>query len=369
MFTSTSFLYKATPNRLLTGAERTVAFRTDDIWARNAKQGGKVTELSKESMTVQYADGSLESFPVGRYFGTWSGTIVPHEISTQLKVGDIFDKDDIICYNAHYFQPDTINPKHVIFKRGIRGNMLLWEAVDTLEDADSISKDFSKRLVTGTTEKRRVKVPADHDFEFLCEEGKHVDPETILCTLRPPMSGMSSHYNQDALDALDALNTLTPKAKYEGVIERIEVMYTGQLDDMSPSLQEIVTKYDSKLYRLNKKLGIPVLAAKIDPNYSIENVDVGENQVVVTFYITEEVGAGIGDKLVFGNQMKSIISNVVEKPYIAEDGTVVDITFSRQSVANRIVNSMDLIGTSNTVLALIEKEAIELYLNKSTEAG
>ena len=74
-------------------------------------------------------------------------------------------------------------------------------------------------------------------------------------------------------------------------------------------------------------------------------------------------------KLVFGNQMKSIISNVVEKPYIAEDGTVVDITFSRQSIANRIVNSMDLIGTSNTVLALIEKEAIELYLNKSTEAG
>jgi hypothetical protein len=241
--------------------------------------------------------------------------------------------------------------------------MLLWEAVDTLEDADSISKDFSKRLVTGTTEKRRVKVPADHDFEFLCEEGNHVDPETILCTLRPPMSGMSSHYNQDALDALDALNTLTPKAKYEGVIERIEVMYTGQLDDMSPSLQEIVTKYDSKLYRLNKKLGIPVLAAKIDPNYSIENVDVGENQVVVTFYITEEVGAGIGDKLVFGNQMKSIISNVVEKPYIAEDGTVVDITFSRQSVANRIVNSIDLIGTSNTVLSLIEKEAIELWLN------
>ena len=68
-------------------------------------------------------------------------------------------------------------------------------------------------------------------------------------------------------------------------------------------------------------------------------------------------------KLVFGNQMKSIISNVVEKPYIAEDGTVVDITFSRQSVANRIVNSIDLIGTSNTVLSLIEKEAIELWLN------
>lgn len=364
MFTSTTFLYNATPNRLLTGAERTIAFRTDDIWSRNAKQAGRVTEVTPETMTVEYRDGTTESFTIGRYFGTWSGTTIPHQISTDLKVGDVFDKDDILSYNAHYFEPDSLNPKHVIFKRGIRGNMLFWEATDTLEDADSISLAFSKRLGTGMTEKRRVKVPADHDIELLFKEGDHVDPETILCTLRPPMSGLSSRYNEDALDALETLNTLTPKSKYEGVIERIEVMYTGELEDMSESLQELVTKYDSKLYRVNKKLQNPVKSAKIDPSYSIDNVDVGENQVVVTYFITEHVGAGIGDKLVFGNQMKSIISNVVEQPYIAEDGTVVDITFSRQSIANRIVNSMDLQGTSNTVLQLIEKEMIEAYLNK-----
>ena len=364
MFTSTTFLYNATPNRLLTGAERTIAFRTDDIWSRNAKQAGRVTEITPETMTVEYRDGTTESFTIGRYFGTWSGTTIPHQISTDLKVGDVFDKDDILSYNAHYFEPDSLNPKHVIFKRGIRGNMLFWEATDTLEDADSISLAFSKRLGTGMTEKRRVKVPADHDIELLFKEGDHVDPETILCTLRPPMSGLSSRYNEDALDALETLNTLTPKSKYEGVIERIEVMYTGELEDMSETLQELVTKYDSKLYRVNKKLQNPVKSAKIDPSYSIDNVDVGENQVVVTYFITEHVGAGIGDKLVFGNQMKSIISNVVEQPYIAEDGTVVDITFSRQSIANRIVNSMDLQGTSNTVLQLIEKEMIEAYLNK-----
>ena len=70
-------------------------------------------------------------------------------------------------------------------------------------------------------------------------------------------------------------------------------------------------------------------------------------------------------KLVFGNQMKSIISNVVATPYVAEDGTVIDICFSRQSIANRIVNSMDLQGTSNTVLKLIEAEMIRLYTNQT----
>lgn len=363
MFTSTTFLYNATPNRVLSGAERTIAFRTDDIWARNAKKAGKVTEVTKEAITVEYSDGTSESFPVGRYFGTWSGTTIPHDIKSDLKVGDVFDVDDILAYNANYFQPDSLNPKHVVFKRGIRGNVLFWEATDTLEDANSISKDFSKQLATGMSEKRHVKVAGDHEIELLKVEGDEVDPETILCTLRPPLSGLSSRYNQDAFDALDTLNTLVPKAKYTGTIERIEVMYTGELEDMSESLQEIVTKYDSKLYRLNRKLNIPVKSAKVDPTYAINNVDIGENQVVITYYITENVGAGIGDKLVFGNQMKSIISNVVDEPYVAEDGTVVDITFSRQSIANRIVNSMDIQGTSNTVLKLIEQEMIAAYTN------
>lgn len=68
-------------------------------------------------------------------------------------------------------------------------------------------------------------------------------------------------------------------------------------------------------------------------------------------------------KLVLGNQMKTIISNVVDQPYVAEDGTVVDVSFSRQGISNRIVNSMDLQGTSNTFLSLVEKEMIEAFQN------
>jgi hypothetical protein len=81
------------------------------------------------------------------------------------------------------------------------------------------------------------------------------------------------------------------------------------------------------------------------------------------FYVTKLFGAAVGDKLVLGNQMKTIISNVVEQSYVAEDGTVVDITFSRQGISNRIVNSMDLQGTSNTVLSLIEKEMLEAWMD------
>jgi hypothetical protein len=368
MFTSTTFLHDAVPNRVLSGAERTVALRTDSTWAKRAKKGGKVTELTKDMITVTYDDGETESFVVGRYFGTWSGTTIPHEIKSMFKVGDTFATDDILTYNSHFFQPDAVNKNHVIFKRGIRGNILMWETRDTLEDADAISLDFTKRLSTSITSKRYVKVSADHNVELLVNEGSHVESDTILCTLKPPMSGMGSRYSDDALQALDALNTLTPKAKSEGTIERIEVMYTGELDDMSESLQEIVALADNKLYRKNRKLGIPVTSAKISSSYSINGSDVGSNQVVLVYYITHTVGIGNGDKLVVGHQLKTIISNINAVPYVTEDGTVVDIAFSRQSVSNRIVNSMDLQGTSNTVLSLIEKEMIEAYLNKDVTA-
>ena len=74
-------------------------------------------------------------------------------------------------------------------------------------------------------------------------------------------------------------------------------------------------------------------------------------------------GSGKSNLLSSLSLMKTIISNVVEQSYVAEDGTVVDITFSRQGISNRIVNSMDLQGTSNTVLSLIEKEMLEAWMD------
>ena len=70
MFTSTTFLHDSVPNRVLSGGERTVAFRTDDQWARNAKKPGKVTAIAGDILTVQYDDGEVESFSIGRYFKT-----------------------------------------------------------------------------------------------------------------------------------------------------------------------------------------------------------------------------------------------------------------------------------------------------------
>lgn len=364
MFTSTTFLYNATPNRVQTGGERTIAYRTTSSWVNVAQKPGKVRSVSKKFLEVDYDDGTSEVFAIGRKFGTWSGKVIPHDMLAFVKVGDRFDTDDILTYNSHYFQPDTIDPKQVVFKRGMTAKMVMVESTETLEDACSVSRAFGEKLTTGATEKRYVKIPFDHSVEVLAKVGDRVNYETILCNLRPPMSGLGDSYSDDAQAALDLLNTLTPKADHHGIIDKLEVMYTGDIDNMSESLQEIVSRSDNELYRENKALGIPVKSAYVDPSYRINNSDITKDHVVICFYITETVGVGVGDKLVFGNQMKSIVSKVVDKPYVSEDGSVIDVAFSRQSIANRIVNSMDLIATTNTVLKLAENRIINAYYGK-----
>lgn len=363
MFTSSTFLYDSKPNRVRTGAEVTISHRAAGEWARIAKQDGEVVDVKKESITVKYADGTKAIFPLGRSFGTWSGVTLPHDTVTNFKVGSQFKKDHVIAYNKNYFSPDPYNENLVLSKRGIIGKVVLWEEDMTLEDAGVITSAFSRRLSTGDTKIRNVKVSHEEAIQLLKQVGDKVTSETILCNLRPPLAEYDNKYsnNTAANEALDVINTATPQAEYNGTIDRIEVLYTGDLETMSESLQELVTEYDAKLYRRNKALGKKFGSAEIDPSYRIDNVDVGENQVVLVYYITEVLGAGIGDKLVLGNQLKTIISDVIAVPHEADDGSIIDISFGRNSIDARIVNSMDLISTSNTLLERFEKDIIAAY--------
>lgn len=44
-----------------------------------------------------------------------------------------------------------------------------------------------------------------------------------------------------------------------------------------------------------------------------------------------------------------------------KNGEPIDVIFGYQSISNRIVQSAELIGTTNTLLKLISKEVIDIY--------
>ena len=81
--------------------------------------------------------------------------------------------------------------------------------------------------------------------------------------------------------------------------------------------------------------------------------------IKVTIDITQDMG--VGSKLVFGHQMKSVVSNAWEEEHCTMDGQVYDAKFSYTSFIKRIVESGLLTGILNTYLVETSKRFCEIY--------
>jgi hypothetical protein len=59
--------------------------------------------------------------------------------------------------------------------------------------------------------------------------------------------------------------------------------------------------------------------------------------------------------------MKTVFSEVLENNLITESGETIDAVFGQKSVEARIVLSPSIIGTTNTILKVIAKKAVEIF--------
>lgn len=350
-----------TPMPCRTGYERVIAHRTDDLYAKTARAGGVVENVTDKVITIAYEDGEKVSYEIGRRFGVWAGNNIPHFVKTDRVKGEKLRPGDVICYNTNFFEPDRLDPNQVVMKTGVLARTALLESTDTIEDSCTISEAFASKLTTTATHIRTVKVTNEQEIRNALKVGDVVDVESILCTIENPTAGRSDLFDEDALDTLKLLSNLVPKAKAKGVIERIEVLYTGDLDEMSESLQAIVDQSDREIYRLHKQLGKPAVTGQVDIGYRVDGQELGVDTVAIRYYITGTVPMGIGDKGVFANQMKSVVGRVMLGENTTENGEPIDAIFSYQSIANRIVLSAELVGTTNRLCVEVGRLALEAY--------
>lgn len=351
--------YTASPLR--TGYEQIVAHRTDDLFATTAKQSGVVTRVTPKSITVTYADGTTQSVELGRRFGTAAGSMFPHELKTALREGAKVDAGDCIAYNSHYFSLDPINPKQAIMKSGVLVKTAIMDTPDTLEDSSAISQRAAELLETRITKVRNIVVSFDQAIHNLVTVGEHVDVEDILCTIEDAVTAQNTLFDENSLDTLRLIAANTPKAKFRGTVEKIEVFYHGDIDDLSPGLQEVAVASDQRRRREAKELNRKFTSGRVDEGLRIDNNPLAFEHAVIRVYISGNIPAGVGDKGVFGNQLKTIFGRVMVGENKTVSGEDIDAIFGYESISARIVLSPELMGTTNTLLKVISKRVVDAY--------
>jgi hypothetical protein len=351
----------ATLTPVRTGYEQVIADRCGDNFAYIASKPGKVSKVSRDSITVQYEDGETVTLPLGIRHGKAAGAVLPHDIVTDLQEGDSVAEGYAVTWNTHYFQRDRLNPNGVSMKGGVMAKVAFMENADTLEDGCAISPALSQRLSTPISKMKTVLVRFDQAVSNIVGVGEEVDLDVPLCVIEEAELATLSQ-GDDALLGLSKLANQTPKAGFVGKVTRREVVYFGNPDDMHPSLAEIV-KADTRQRKreVSYKGSLPAATGEVNEPTFVGGQKLTPNTLAITFYMDHDITAAVGDKAVFDNALKTIVGRVMEGRNETASGEPLDAIFGYQSVANRILYSCTIVGTTNKALRALNRHVVDVY--------
>lgn len=278
-----------------TGYEYVIANRTTDLFAITARQPGKVLSKNKFGIIVEYEDGTKKGVSLGRNYGKAEGSMYPHDIVSNLEVGAVFKKGDAIAYNTGFFEQDILDPNAIIMKTSMSVKTALWESNQTFEDSSSISKELSSKLSAKTTKVKSIVVDFKNNLLNVVKPGQDIHPKDILMIIEDEITSTTSSFDEESLAVLKKLSNQAPVAKYTGTIDKVEIYYHGNKEDMSSSILMLTDRSDKLFGDIAKATNMPVITGKVNSDYRVGGVPLTLDKAEIKIYMTIETQAGVGD--------------------------------------------------------------------------
>ncbi len=348
------------PLPIRTGYESVLPTRTSDKFVVSAIESGVVIKLTKNKIVVEYKTLGEKSYPLKE----WStkeeaGKAYLHKIVANMKKGQSFNKDDALTYDELFFGPDMFDRNRVVYKTGVLLNVTLTEAQETYEDSTSISEAASKYLATKVLKVISVVVDVNSEIVNMVKIGDKVDYNDKLFTIITKQEdddlNKALDLSENTLAILEELKNSSPKAKANGVIKNITLYYNAEEDKMDASLQTLVKESDKRLKDKGEEY-----TGRVNSTYAIKAVPLIAGEIEIKIVIESEINMTHGDKLIAALQLKATVGHVFDNKTQTEDGVPIDMMFSSKSIDARIVNSANIMGTTNALLLALTKQIIEM---------
>lgn len=241
------------------------------------------------------------------------------------------------------------------------GRVAFMDNLDTWEDGSVISERLAERLKTHTTEVKVVQFRFDQDVSNLVKVGDSVDLDSILCLIQDPEVADLVDGEDASIATLKKLSSAAPRANTVGVVSKIECYYHGDLEDMRESTAKLVNEFDRQRMAKDRTLGITPSTGQDDGSLRIKSNMLEPFNVALKIYIDETLNCGTGDKLVFFNQMKSVISKVMTGENYCEDLTPLDIQMAKAATDARQVLSPTINATTSLLLRKLTEHVVKLH--------
>lgn len=343
-----------------TGFEYVMPYKVGKLYCVVAKDDGKVIAKTNKLLTVEYKTGKVESYPLGDRYGKMEGSIYPHHLVTDLDVNSKFKKDGYLTYNKNFFEKDWLDETKLVMKFGRNVTVALTMNDEVYEDSSAISSELSKEMSSSFIKEKNFIIDFKKNIINIVPEGTKVDPNTVLFTVIDENTDYNN-LSESSITMLSNLANLAPKAKINGLVDRYEVKYNGDINDMSPTLKKLVNRLDRISQEETKGTEYETKDNSASSEYRSEGKNLQVDTLELKVFIRVEVSLAVGDKGVFANQMKSVVSEVFSSTITTISGLTVNAMFSFKGILNRIVNSPILMGTTNRLVKHVSKQIADIY--------
>lgn len=327
----------AQPQLVCTGMEKALPYLISNKFAFKAKQNGVIESIENNIMIVRYKDGSKEDINLGARIrkDASGGTHIVNQLYSEMKVGQKIKEGHIIAYNKDFFEPDMNDDLTLKFGPLLR--LCVIHSPSNFEDSVEIAHSVSKRMATEVVDLKDITMPYQsvvHYFAKIGDKIKSGDPIMIFDEADNEESAellRKLTKDESTIEELLESSRDVVKSTYDGEIVDIKIYTTVAKEDLTPSMQKMISEIN-KLGKVKQKQLID--AGVEDPNTDItfnekvndkngkvKGVYVGKG-VMIEYYIKYVDDFSVSDKLTLFSALKATVHNVISEglePYMLSD--------------------------------------------------
>lgn len=379
----------ACPVLISNGIEEAIKYRLGSDFIVNAEEDGEVVERNEKTqfLVVKYRSGKYRAIDLSPHIvkNGGGGMYLSNQLVSDYKVGDKFKAMDTIAYHKDFFTSDPLNG--VRMNVGTLTKVAIMSSYNTYQDGSLYTRKLSEKMATNLVFLDTAIMGKNSNIEFMVKEGDHVEVGDSLIQFdtsfeENELNKFLKNLGDDIAQEVNENSRNNIKASHSGRVKRIEIYSTVELEEMSPTLREVVSKYYAGIKRrkdtLDKydknesvvKCGVlfTETTGKIEPNaYGIVKGSKIEDGLRIDFYIEHVDEVGVGDKGVLFTANKVVFDEGIPEgfePYSSyRPDEEVSILMGESAILKRMVPSVVLSLLGNKVIVELKNKLKEIYLS------
>ena len=318
------------------GAEKILPYHLSSEFSVVAEDDGVVIDKTGDMVVIKYKNGRYRTIDTSLKIkkNSSAGFYIPNKLTCNKEIGDKVVKNEVVAWNNEAYGKNGNDPD-VSMKLGPLVKIAIIPEWDIYEDSAPITASASKRLSTNMVMPVTVSLSKDAYVERMVKVGDHVEAgdNVIVFDNYPEDETMKEFFKNISADLKESIiesNNSTKKTHYSGTVIGIDVLTTVELDQLSESLRNIVSKHWKEIKKKDKILEkyrnsddynfyksgnvVTDVAKPVEPDMQgkVRGTKVGEG-VLITFYIAFKDIMARGDKLTAEFALKSITSHVIDE--------------------------------------------------------